>query len=62
MGADRFKVMRRCEHTIDAYRSALWDSKYETEDVRLDNGTTNIDTLDATEYAYERYIKDLIAR
>jgi hypothetical protein len=62
MGADRFKVMRRCEHTIDAYRSALWDSKYETEDVRLDNGTTNIDSLDAAEYAYERYIKDLIAR
>lgn len=62
MGADRFKIMRRCEHTIDAYRSALWDSKYETEDVRLDNGTTNIDSLDATEYAYERYIKDLIIR
>ncbi len=60
MGADRFKVMRHCSHTIEAYSTALWDSKYETEDVRLDNGTTNIDTLDATEYAYERYIKDLI--
>lgn len=62
MGADRFKVMRHCTHTIDAYRTALWDSKAVTEDVRLDNGTTNIDSLDATEYAYERYIRDLITR
>ena len=58
-GADRFKIMAHCSITIDAYASAVYDSKNLTADVRLDNGTTNIDTLDATEYAYERNIFDL---
>jgi PBSX family phage terminase large subunit len=59
MGADRFKVMSHCRYTIDAFSSAVYDSKRITEDVRLDNGTSNIDTLDATEYAFEREIYDL---
>lgn len=58
-GADRFKIMSHCKITIDAYASAVYDSKNLTADVRLDNGTSNIDTLDATEYAYEREIYDL---
>lgn len=58
-GAGRFWIMAHCTTTIDAYRSAVYDSKEPTKDVRLDNGTSNIDTLDATEYAYEREIADL---
>lgn len=58
-GADRFKIMAHCRTTIDAYASAVYDGKNLTTDVRLDNGTSNIDTLDATEYAYEREIYDL---
>ena len=61
MGADRFLIARNCTETIDALKSALWDSKKLTEDVRLDDGTTNIDSLDALEYAFERAIPDLIA-
>lgn len=60
--ADRFKILRHCTHTIEAYSMAVYDAKKPTEDVRLDNGTSNIDTLDATEYAYEREINDLIER
>ena len=60
MGSDRFKVASSCKHTIDALKSALWDSKQLTADVRLDNGTTNIDSLDAMEYAFERDIPTLI--
>ncbi len=60
MGADRFKIHSRCKWTIDALKSAIWDSKNTTEDVRLDNGTTNIDSLDALEYAFEREIPTLI--
>ena len=60
MGAGRFFVNNACEHTIDALKSAVWDSKKETEDVRLDNGSTNIDSLDAMEYAIERDIPTLI--
>ena len=60
MGAGRFYCNNACKHTIDALKSAIWDSKKVTEDVRLDNGTTNIDSLDALEYAYEREIPNLI--
>ena len=60
MGAGRFFVNRACPWTIDAIKSAIWDSKKPTEDVRLDNGTTNIDSLDAMEYAFERNIPTLI--
>ena len=60
MGAGRFYVARQCKETIDALRSALWDGKKLTEDVRLDDGTSNIDSLDAMEYAFEREIPGLI--
>ena len=60
MGAGRFFVARNCRETIDALKSALWDSSKTTEDVRLDNGTTNVDNLDALEYAFERDIPALI--
>ena len=60
MGSNRFFVNNACKWTIDALKSAVWDSKKPTEDVRLDNGTTNIDSLDALEYAFEREIPILI--
>jgi PBSX family phage terminase large subunit len=60
MGANRFLINKECHETIDALRSAVWDSKKLTEDVRLDNGTTNIDSLDAFEYAWEREIQQLM--
>lgn len=62
MGAGRFFVNRTCAETIDALKSALWDSRHKTEDVRLDDGTTNIDSLDALEYSFEREIPSLIDR
>ena len=60
IGADRFKVHAGCKWTIDALKSAIWDAKQITKDVRLDNGTTNIDSLDCLEYAFERDIPTLI--
>jgi phage terminase large subunit len=60
MGSRRFYVNKACKWTIDALKTAIWDSKKLTEDVRLDNGTTNIDSLDAMEYAIERDIPTLI--
>ena len=61
MGAGKYFISRACPVTIDALKSALWDSKHTTEDVRLDDGTTNIDSLDALEYSWEREIPNLIA-
>ena len=60
MGMDRFHIMAHCKHTIEALATAVWDSKNLVKDVRLDNGTTNIDSLDAMEYAFERDIPNLI--
>lgn len=60
MGAGRFFVMQHCTHLIEALSTAVWDPKHVTEDVRLDNGTINIDSLDALEYSYERRIRELI--
>lgn len=42
-----------CESLCDALCTAVWDPKSLTKDVRLDNGTTDIDTLDAFEYTFE---------
>jgi PBSX family phage terminase large subunit len=61
MGSGRFFINRKCPETIDALKNAVWDKDELTEDVRLDNGSTNIDSLDAMEYAYEREIPNLIA-
>lgn len=60
MGADRFRIAPHCRHTIGALRDALWDSKYKTKDVRLDDGVQNVDSLDAMEYAIERVMGDFI--
>ena len=56
----RFKIMEHCTHAIGAYASAVWDSKQTGKDVRLDNGSYELDILDATEYAFELEISDLI--
>lgn len=53
-----FFIVSNCTETIDAYTDAVWDDK--KADVRLDDGTTNIDTLDATEYSQEKYMKTMI--
>jgi PBSX family phage terminase large subunit len=58
MSQDRYKVMRRCKRTIEAFSSAQWDPKQ--EDTRLDDGTTNIDSLDAQEYTTEGLAETLL--
>lgn len=58
----RLLIAPKCKHTIDALQSAVWDSKYVSEDVRLDDGNYNIDSLDAFEYSFEPYMSDMIER
>lgn len=52
MGRGAFFVSPGCKHVREALSSAVYDAKSK-EDKRLDNGTTNIDSLDAMEYAFE---------
>lgn len=60
MSQGRFFIMRRCRHTIAALSEAVWDGKSPTKDKRLDDGSTNIDSLDALEYALEPHANRLI--
>lgn len=60
MSQGRFFILRRCKHTIAALSEAVWDSKSPTRDRRLDDGSTNIDSLDALEYALEPHANRLI--
>lgn len=49
IASKRYHVMNNCKAMIAALNNALWDDK--REDVRLDDGTTDVDSLDAMEYA-----------
>lgn len=60
MAQGRFFVSKSCPKLIEAFETAVWDDKEKTKDLRLDNGTTNIDSLDSFEYALEPYIRDLL--
>ncbi len=61
MGAGRFYYYApQCKSLEAAIMGALWNPKNLTQDERLDDGTSDIDTLDAWEYTYERNISKLI--
>ncbi len=61
MAQQRFYYMEHgCESLIKALTTAVWNPKELTKDVRLDDGTSDIDTLDAFEYTFERDIVQLI--
>ena len=42
-------ILKKCKYLIEAYEQAVWDDK--KPDTRLDDGTTPIDDLDASEYS-----------
>ena len=56
----RFLVCRRCTNTIRAMKEAVYDPKKPLEDVRLDDGSTNIDSLDSMEYSTEPVQSDIL--
>jgi PBSX family phage terminase large subunit len=52
----RFFITDKCPHLRDALSSAVWGKDSE----RLDNGSINIDSLDALEYALEPFMKQIL--
>lgn len=56
---NRLRVLRGCEAVTDALKHAVYDPKHPMEDIRLDDGTSNIDSLDALEYSTE-HVQDNI--
>lgn len=60
MAQDRFKIMRHCTAHIKALEEAVYDDSKPVKDVRLDNGTTDIDSLDSMEYSTETVQDDIL--
>lgn len=60
MGAGRFFITSDCESLQTALSDAVWDKEVKDKDERLDDGSTDIDSLDAFEYTIERDMKYLI--
>lgn len=61
MAQGRFKLVDgECDSLVNALCTAVWDPKELTKNVRLDDGTSDIDSLDSFEYTIERRIGRLI--
>lgn len=60
MAQGRFSVCAGCANTIRALKEAVYDPKKPLEDVRLDDGSTNIDSLDSMEYSTEPVQNDIL--
>lgn len=60
MAQGRFKICDCCKATIKALREAVYDPKEKVRDVRLDDGTSNIDSLDSLEYSVEAVMNDIL--
>ena len=53
-----YYIEEECKLFVDALSSALWDDEAQ-EDTRLDDFTTDIDTIDAWEYSWCKYMKSI---
>ena len=60
MGRGAFFVDPLCKHVQEALTSAVYSGKTPGKDDRLDDGSTNIDSLDAMEYALEPVMDDIM--
>ena len=58
MNQMRYFIVSNCKETIQALDDAVWEE--DKEDVRLDDGSTNIDSLDAQEYSSEPFMRTMI--
>ena len=61
MAQGRYSYMDlMCDDLVAALCSAVWDPDEITKNIRLDDGTSDIDSLDSFEYTIERDISRLI--
>ena len=59
VNAGRLWITDDCDSLSTALQQAVWSDKA-TKDERLDDGSSDIDSLDAFEYSWERDIKRYI--
>ena len=62
LNLDRLFLMNGCNLVSDGLKSAVWDKDQaeKGKDVRLDNFSSDIDILDAFEYSWERFMRQLL--
>lgn len=53
-----YYIEEECKTLVDAISSALWDDDAK-EDTRLDDFTSDIDTMDAFEYSFTKYMRQI---
>lgn len=56
----RWKIMKHCTHIKEAFEEAVYDDSKPNQDVRLDDGLMNVDSLDSTEYSTESIMSDIM--
>lgn len=54
-------VSGACDSLVTALSECVWDPGKPGEWVRLDDGTSDIDSLDAFEYSFERFIRAIVS-
>lgn len=59
-GGRKVFYYKRRESLETAFSDAVWNKEVVEKDERLDDGSTDIDSLDAFEYTIERDMKYLI--
>lgn len=60
IGTKRLWYTKLAQSAKEALSQSLWDEKVIGQEVRLDNGTTDVDTLDAFEYTIETNYRRLM--
>lgn len=55
---NKYYILEECKPLIMAFKTAVWEK--DKNDVRLDDGKQDIDSLDAQEYSTEPYMSTLI--
>lgn len=60
MGEGRFKIKRECIELIEAFENATWDSKNAGQRLDVTGQKNPVDMLDAFEYSFEEFNKDLL--
>lgn len=60
IATNRFFYTNDCETLVEALSNAVYKENDNMEDERLDDGTSDIDTLDSFEYSIEKHLKLLM--
>ena len=55
-----FYIEGQCDSLVSAICTAVWNSKNKVKNERLDDGTSDIDSMDSFEYTFELQISRLI--